>query len=66
MGPDDKLYISLCQPFNVAPPIKLDLYYKTGIGGIIRMNRDGTGRKAYTYGVQNSVGHRFHPVTGEH
>ncbi|WP_083099459.1 PQQ-dependent sugar dehydrogenase [Pseudophaeobacter leonis] len=65
VGPDNKLYISLGQPFNVAPPEKLDLYTETGIGGIIRMNRDGTGREVYTYGVRNSVGHDFHPETGE-
>lgn len=65
VGPDDKLYISLGQPFNVAPQEKMDLYRKEGIGGIIRMNRDGTGREVYTYGVRNSVGQDFHPVTGE-
>jgi|TARA_R110002126_G_scaffold167207_2_gene314920 glucose/arabinose dehydrogenase len=65
VGPDDKLYISLGQPYNVAPPEKLDLYTETGIGGIIRMNRDGSDREVYTYGVRNSVGHDFHPVTGE-
>ena len=65
IGPDDKLYISLGQPFNVSPPEKLDLYNEVGIGGIIRMNRDGTDREVYTYGVRNSVGHDFHPVTGE-
>ncbi len=65
VGPDDKLYISLGQPFNVAPAEKLDLYDETGIGGIIRMNRDGSDREVYTYGVRNSVGHDFHPVTGE-
>jgi len=65
IGPDDKLYISLGQPFNVAPREKLDLYNEVGIGGIIRMNRDGSDREVYTYGVRNSVGHDFHPVTGE-
>ena len=65
VGPDDMVYISLGQPFNVAPPEKLDLYNEYGIGGIIRLNRDGTGREVYTYGVRNSVGHDFHPVTGE-
>lgn len=65
VGPDNKLYISLGQPFNVAPPEKLDLYNKTGIGGIIRMDRDGKNREVYTYGVRNSVGHDFHPETGE-
>lgn len=65
IGPDNKLYISLGQPFNVAPQEKLDLYAETGIGGIIRMDRDGSNREVYTYGVRNSVGHDFHPVTGE-
>lgn len=65
VGPDNKLYISLGQPFNVAPPEKLDLYKKVGIGGIIRMERDGTKREVFTYGVRNSVGQDFHPETGE-
>lgn len=65
IGPDDQIYISLGQPFNVAPKEKLELYDKWGIGGIIRMKRDGTGREVYTYGVRNSVGHDFHPETGE-
>jgi len=65
VGPDDKLYISLGQPFNVPPAEKMELYNETGIGGIIRMNRDGSNREVYTYGVRNSVGHDFHPDTGE-
>ena len=65
IGPDNKIYISLGQPFNVAPADKLALYNKVGIGGIIRMNLDGSGREVYTYGVRNSVGHDFHPETGE-
>jgi glucose/arabinose dehydrogenase len=65
IGPDGKIYISLGQPFNVAPPEKLDLYRQVGIGGMIRMNTDGTGREVYTYGIRNSVGHDFHPETGE-
>lgn len=65
VGPDGKLYISLGQPFNVAPPEKLDLYNRVGIGGIIRMNTDGSAREIYTYGVRNSVGHDFNPANGE-
>jgi len=65
IGPDDKLYISLGQPFNVAPPEKMDLYKEVGIGGIVRMDRDGKNREVYTYGVRNSVGQDFHPQTGE-
>src|SRR6202022_252874 len=33
VGPDDKLYITLGQPFNVPAPEKLDLYKKEGIRG---------------------------------
>jgi len=65
IGPDGKIYISLGQPFNVPAAEKLDLYKKWGLGGIIRMNLDGTGREVYTYGIRNSVGHDFHPGTGE-
>ncbi|MCF3933571.1 PQQ-dependent sugar dehydrogenase [Acuticoccus sp. M5D2P5] len=65
VGPDGKLYISLGQPYNVPPPEKLDLYRKVGIGGIIRLNVDGTGREVYTTGIRNSVGHDFNPETGE-
>lgn len=65
VGPDDKVYISLGQPFNVHPKEKVDLYNEVGIGGMIRLNRDGSGREVYTYGIRNSVGHDFHPETGE-
>ena len=65
LGPDGKLYISLGQPFNVAPPEKLELYNEIGIGGIIRMDQDGANREVYTYGVRNSVGHAFNPANGE-
>ena len=65
VGPDGMLYISLGQPYNVAPPEKLDLYNEVGIGGIIRIDQNGGSREVYTYGVRNSVGHDFPPVTGE-
>jgi len=65
IGPDNKLYITLGQPYNVPPPEKADLYHRLGIGGIIRMNRDGSGREAYAYGVRNSVGMDFNPANGE-
>lgn len=65
IGPDGKLYISLGQPFNVAPPEKLDLYKKVGIGGIIRVSTDGKEREVFTYGVRNSVGMDFNPANGE-
>ena len=65
IGPDGKLYISLGQPHNVQPVDKLELYDRIGIGGIIRMNTDGTDREVYTRGVRNSVGQDFNPATGE-
>ncbi len=65
MGPDGKLYVSLGQPHNVPPADKVDLYNEVGIGGMIRMNPDGTEREVYTNGIRNSVGHDFHPETGD-
>ena len=61
IGPDNKLYITLGQPFNVQPREKLALYTKWGIGGIVRMNQDGTGREVFATGVRNSVGMDFNP-----
>jgi glucose/arabinose dehydrogenase len=65
VGPDNKLYISLGQPFNVPPPEKADLYKQQGIGGIIRMDRDGKNREVFATGVRNSVGQDFNPKNGE-
>lgn len=65
VGPDGKLYISLGQPYNVQPVEKLELYDQLGIGGIIRINTDGSGREVYTRGVRNSVGHDFNPANGD-
>ena len=64
IGPDNKLYISLGQPFNVTPPEKVELYKKLGIGGIIRMDRDGKNREVIATGIRNSVGHAFNPKDG--
>ncbi|MCK0209073.1 PQQ-dependent sugar dehydrogenase [Starkeya koreensis] len=61
IGPDDKLYITLGQPFNVFAPEKFDLYKKNGIGGIVRMDRDGKNRDVYAWGIRNSVGMDFNP-----
>lgn len=65
IGPDNKIYISLGQPFNVTPADKFEKNNKTGMGGIIRIDLDGSNREIYTYGIRNSVGHDFHPVTGD-
>jgi glucose/arabinose dehydrogenase len=61
IGPDDKLYITLGQPFNVPAPEKLDLYKRVGLGGIIRMTREGKEREVFAWGIRNSVGHDFNP-----
>jgi glucose/arabinose dehydrogenase len=65
IGPDGKLYVSLGQPFNVAPKEHLEAFNEHGIGGIIRMNQDGSDREVFTYGVRNSVGQDFHPESGQ-
>jgi glucose/arabinose dehydrogenase len=65
IGPDDRLYIALGQPYNVAPAEKLDLYRRIGIGGIVSMDRDGGNRTVYAWGIRNSVGMDFNPANGE-
>jgi glucose/arabinose dehydrogenase len=65
VGPDKKLYVQLGQPHNVPPKDKQDGYKKAGIGGIIRMNTDGSEREIYADGLRNPVGMDFHPTTGE-
>lgn len=65
VGPDDKLYVSLGQPHNVPPAGKLDLYREKGIGGIIRMDRDGKNREVFATGIRNSVGIQFNPGNGD-
>ncbi len=64
VGPDNRLYISLGQPFNVSPPEKQELYDRVGIGGMIRMDRDGSNREVIATGIRNSVGHAFNPADG--
>jgi glucose/arabinose dehydrogenase len=61
VGPDDKLYLTLGQPFNVPAPEKLDGFKKEGIGGIIRMTKEGKDREVFAWGVRNSVGMDFNP-----
>ncbi|WP_283949964.1 PQQ-dependent sugar dehydrogenase [Roseicella aquatilis] len=65
VGPDNKLYISLGQPFNVPAAAKLELFNRVGIGGIIRMDRDGKNREVYARGIRNSVGIAFRPGSNE-
>jgi glucose/arabinose dehydrogenase len=61
IGPDNKLYITLGNPFNVPPKEKVALYDKVGMMGIIRMDRDGKHREVFARGVRNSVGMDFNP-----
>ena len=61
IGPDNKLYITLGQPFNVPPKDKVALYDRVGLMGIIRMDRDGKNREVVARGVRNSVGLDFSP-----
>jgi glucose/arabinose dehydrogenase len=61
IGPDNRIYVILGQPFNVQPPEKVDLYRKWGIGGIVSFTRDGTDRKVIATGIRNSSGLAFNP-----
>ncbi|MGH6836189.1 MAG: PQQ-dependent sugar dehydrogenase [Methylocella sp.] len=61
VGPDGKLYIALGQPYNVPPHEKMAEFNQWGLGGIIRMNLDGTGREVFARGIRNSVGMDFNP-----
>jgi glucose/arabinose dehydrogenase len=61
VGPDGKLYVALGQPHNVTPANKVALYQKLGIGGIVRMNLDGSAREVFATGIRNSVGLDFNP-----
>jgi glucose/arabinose dehydrogenase len=65
IGPDKKLYVQLGQPYNVQPKEKVELDEKVGIGGIVRMNHDGSERDVYANGLRNPVGMDFHPTSGE-
>lgn len=65
IGPDNKLYVTLGQPFNVPPKEKRDLFKEWGIGGIVRLDRDGKNREVYADGIRNSVGIDFNPGNGE-
>lgn len=61
IGPDNRIYITLGQPFNVTPPEKLDLYRQVGIGGIVSFTRDGKDRRVEATGIRNSSGLDFNP-----
>ena len=62
VGPDNKLYVTVGQPYNVYAPEKYDMYYKAGLGSIMRMDQDGKNREIFAHGVRNSVGMDFSPA----
>jgi glucose/arabinose dehydrogenase len=66
IGPDNKLYVSLGQPFNVTGEDKVDMYAEEGIGGMIRFNRfpGELEKEVVAIGIRNSVGHAFNPKDG--
>ncbi|MEZ5653127.1 MAG: PQQ-dependent sugar dehydrogenase [Burkholderiaceae bacterium] len=64
IGPDNRIYITLGQPFNVSPPEKIDMYRKAGIGGVVSFDRDGKNRQVVATGVRNSSGLAFNPKDG--
>ena len=64
VGPDDRLYVTLGQPYNVPPLAKLQRFRELGMGGIVRMNLDGSGREVFATGLRNSVGQDFNPADG--
>lgn len=61
IGPDNKIYITMGNPFNVPAKAKLPVYAKTGMMGILRIDRDGKNREVFAQGVRNSVGLDFNP-----
>jgi glucose/arabinose dehydrogenase len=65
IGPDNKLYIALGQPYNVPGKAKMPLYNQWGLSGIVRMDRDGKNREVFALGVRNSVGIDFDPKSGD-
>ena len=62
IGPDEASSTSRSASPSTCPrPKSMDLYKKTGIGGIIRMDRDGKNREVFATGIRNSVGMDFNP-----
>ena len=61
IGPDNKIYIQIGQPYNVPTKEKADLYRKIGMGAIIRMDQDGKNREIYRNRPAQSGRHRLQP-----
>jgi glucose/arabinose dehydrogenase len=58
-GPDGKLYMTIGVPCNSC------LQEDERFGSIVRMKADGSDLEIIAYGVRNSVGLAWHPVTGD-
>ena len=61
VGPDNKLYIQLGQPFNVPPKDKLDLYRKSASAASSAWTRTARTARSTPVGMRNSVGMDFNP-----
>ncbi len=59
IGPDKKLYVGIGAPCNVC------LIDRKNFGVIKRLNLDGTEVETFAYGVRNTVGFDWDPITGE-
>ncbi|BAT57773.1 glucose / Sorbosone dehydrogenase [Variibacter gotjawalensis] len=58
IGPDDKLYVPVGQPCNICLPSDQHAQIR-------RMNLDGSNSEVVAWGVRNTVGFDWHPVTKE-
>jgi glucose/arabinose dehydrogenase len=58
IGPDDKLYVPVGQPCNICLPSDQHAQIR-------RMNLDGSNPEVVAWGVRNTVGFDWHPVTKE-
>jgi glucose/arabinose dehydrogenase len=56
IGPDNKLYINVGAPCNICEPPAANAQIR-------RINLDGSGAEVFAYGVRNSVGFDWHPIT---
>ncbi|MGH8246230.1 MAG: PQQ-dependent sugar dehydrogenase, partial [Gammaproteobacteria bacterium] len=58
-GPDGKMYVSIGSSCNLCNETD------ERRAAVVRYNPDGTGQEIFARGLRNSVGLRWHPVTGE-
>ncbi len=63
IGPDGKLYVTIGQPTNVPTKAQQEVFARWGMGGIVRVDRDGANREIFASGIRNSVGMDFEPGT---